>query len=103
MTARSVLQQADIARALTRISHEILESNRCRYSRTTADRIWFTSMSRRPISCRIGRSSVTPLRRPRRRHDDDRHQEHGAAEASSQNAQTADDPLVQKMVSGQPY
>ena len=27
MTARSVLQQADIARALTRISHEILESN----------------------------------------------------------------------------
>ncbi len=28
MTARSVLQQADIARALTRISHEILESNR---------------------------------------------------------------------------
>ncbi len=28
MTARAVLQQADIARALTRISHEILESNR---------------------------------------------------------------------------
>ncbi len=28
MTARSVLQQADIARALTRISHEIVESNR---------------------------------------------------------------------------
>ena len=28
MTARHVLQQADIARALTRISHEILESNR---------------------------------------------------------------------------
>lgn len=28
MTARSVLQQADIARALTRISHEILEANR---------------------------------------------------------------------------
>jgi len=28
MPARSVLQQADIARALTRISHEILESNR---------------------------------------------------------------------------
>jgi pyrimidine operon attenuation protein/uracil phosphoribosyltransferase len=28
MTARPVLQQADIARALTRISHEILESNR---------------------------------------------------------------------------
>jgi pyrimidine operon attenuation protein/uracil phosphoribosyltransferase len=28
MTARTVLQQADIARALTRISHEILESNR---------------------------------------------------------------------------
>jgi pyrimidine operon attenuation protein/uracil phosphoribosyltransferase len=28
MSARSVLQQADIARALTRISHEILESNR---------------------------------------------------------------------------
>ena len=28
MTARSLLQQADIARALTRISHEILESNR---------------------------------------------------------------------------
>lgn len=28
MTARVVLQQADIARALTRISHEILESNR---------------------------------------------------------------------------
>jgi pyrimidine operon attenuation protein/uracil phosphoribosyltransferase len=28
MTARSVLQQADIARALTRISHEILESDR---------------------------------------------------------------------------
>ena len=28
MTARSVLQQADITRALTRISHEILESNR---------------------------------------------------------------------------
>ena len=28
MTARQVLQQADIARALTRISHEILESNR---------------------------------------------------------------------------
>jgi pyrimidine operon attenuation protein/uracil phosphoribosyltransferase len=27
MTARLVLQQADIARALTRISHEILESN----------------------------------------------------------------------------
>lgn len=27
MTARSVLQQADITRALTRISHEILESN----------------------------------------------------------------------------
>jgi pyrimidine operon attenuation protein/uracil phosphoribosyltransferase len=27
MTARVVLQQADIARALTRISHEILESN----------------------------------------------------------------------------
>jgi pyrimidine operon attenuation protein/uracil phosphoribosyltransferase len=28
MTARIVLQQADIARALTRIAHEILESNR---------------------------------------------------------------------------
>lgn len=28
MTARAVLQQADITRALTRISHEILESNR---------------------------------------------------------------------------
>jgi len=28
MTARTVLQQADIARALTRISHEILETNR---------------------------------------------------------------------------
>jgi pyrimidine operon attenuation protein/uracil phosphoribosyltransferase len=28
MTARTVLQQADITRALTRISHEILESNR---------------------------------------------------------------------------
>ena len=28
MTARTVLQQADIARALTRISYEILESNR---------------------------------------------------------------------------
>lgn len=28
MTARVVLQQADISRALTRISHEILESNR---------------------------------------------------------------------------
>jgi pyrimidine operon attenuation protein/uracil phosphoribosyltransferase len=28
MTARTVLQQADIARALTRIAHEILESNR---------------------------------------------------------------------------
>jgi len=28
MTARSVMQQADITRALTRISHEILESNR---------------------------------------------------------------------------
>lgn len=28
MSARIVLQQADIARALTRISHEILESNR---------------------------------------------------------------------------
>jgi pyrimidine operon attenuation protein / uracil phosphoribosyltransferase len=28
MTARLVLQQADITRALTRISHEILESNR---------------------------------------------------------------------------
>ena len=28
MTARIVLQQADITRALTRISHEILESNR---------------------------------------------------------------------------
>ena len=28
MTARHVLQQADITRALTRISHEILESNR---------------------------------------------------------------------------
>ena len=28
MTARTVLQQADISRALTRISHEILESNR---------------------------------------------------------------------------
>ncbi|WP_158864434.1 bifunctional pyr operon transcriptional regulator/uracil phosphoribosyltransferase PyrR [Leifsonia sp. AG29] len=28
MTARIVLQQADVARALTRISHEILESNR---------------------------------------------------------------------------
>ena len=28
MTARTVLQQADIARALTRISHEILEFNR---------------------------------------------------------------------------
>jgi pyrimidine operon attenuation protein/uracil phosphoribosyltransferase len=28
MTARTVLHQADIARALTRISHEILESNR---------------------------------------------------------------------------
>lgn len=28
MTARSVLQQADITRALTRISHEILEANR---------------------------------------------------------------------------
>ena len=28
MTARSVLQQADITRALTRISHEILESDR---------------------------------------------------------------------------
>lgn len=28
MAARTVLQQADIARALTRISHEILESNR---------------------------------------------------------------------------
>jgi pyrimidine operon attenuation protein/uracil phosphoribosyltransferase len=28
VTARAVLQQADIARALTRISHEILESNR---------------------------------------------------------------------------
>ncbi len=27
MTARTVLQQADIARALTRIAHEILESN----------------------------------------------------------------------------
>src|SRR6195952_39542 len=28
MTVRTVLQQADISRALTRISHEILESNR---------------------------------------------------------------------------
>ncbi|MDQ1554089.1 MAG: pyrimidine operon attenuation protein / uracil phosphoribosyltransferase, partial [Microbacteriaceae bacterium] len=28
MPARIVLQQADITRALTRISHEILESNR---------------------------------------------------------------------------
>jgi len=28
LTARTVLQQADITRALTRISHEILESNR---------------------------------------------------------------------------
>jgi pyrimidine operon attenuation protein / uracil phosphoribosyltransferase len=28
MTARHVLQQADITRALTRISHEVLESNR---------------------------------------------------------------------------
>ena len=28
MTAHTVLQQADIARALTRIAHEILESNR---------------------------------------------------------------------------
>lgn len=28
MSARSVLQQADISRALTRIAHEILESNR---------------------------------------------------------------------------
>jgi len=28
VTARTVLQQADISRALTRISHEILESNR---------------------------------------------------------------------------
>lgn len=28
MSARTVLQQADISRALTRISHEILESNR---------------------------------------------------------------------------
>lgn len=28
MTARIVLQQADISRALTRVSHEILESNR---------------------------------------------------------------------------
>ncbi|MCU1438535.1 MAG: bifunctional pyr operon transcriptional regulator/uracil phosphoribosyltransferase [Naasia sp.] len=28
MTARAVLQQADISRALTRIAHEILESNR---------------------------------------------------------------------------
>jgi pyrimidine operon attenuation protein/uracil phosphoribosyltransferase len=28
MTARTVLQQADVTRALTRISHEILESNR---------------------------------------------------------------------------
>ena len=28
MTARLVLQSADITRALTRISHEILESNR---------------------------------------------------------------------------
>jgi pyrimidine operon attenuation protein/uracil phosphoribosyltransferase len=28
VTARTVLQQADIARALTRIAHEILESNR---------------------------------------------------------------------------
>jgi len=28
MTARTVLQEADITRALTRISHEILESNR---------------------------------------------------------------------------
>ncbi|MBX3091453.1 MAG: bifunctional pyr operon transcriptional regulator/uracil phosphoribosyltransferase PyrR [Cryobacterium sp.] len=28
MTARTVMQQADISRALTRISHEILESNR---------------------------------------------------------------------------
>ena len=28
MTARIVLQPADITRALTRISHEILESNR---------------------------------------------------------------------------
>ncbi|MFZ2964350.1 MAG: bifunctional pyr operon transcriptional regulator/uracil phosphoribosyltransferase PyrR [Rhodoglobus sp.] len=28
MTARTVLQAADVARALTRISHEILESNR---------------------------------------------------------------------------
>ncbi|MDF1479812.1 bifunctional pyr operon transcriptional regulator/uracil phosphoribosyltransferase PyrR [Leifsonia sp. H3M29-4] len=28
MTARTVLQEADIARALTRIAHEILESNR---------------------------------------------------------------------------
>ena len=30
MTVRTVLQQADITRALTRISHEILESNRGR-------------------------------------------------------------------------
>lgn len=28
MTARTVLQEADIARALTRVAHEILESNR---------------------------------------------------------------------------
>ena len=28
MSTRTVLQEADIARALTRISHEILESNR---------------------------------------------------------------------------
>ncbi len=31
MTARPVLQQADITRALTRISHEILESNRSEF------------------------------------------------------------------------
>ncbi|MGB3731032.1 MAG: bifunctional pyr operon transcriptional regulator/uracil phosphoribosyltransferase, partial [Microbacterium sp.] len=28
MSARTVLQEADISRALTRIAHEILESNR---------------------------------------------------------------------------
>ena len=37
MTARSVLQHADIARALTRISHEILESDRGDSAHAPAD------------------------------------------------------------------
>ena len=62
MTARAVLQQADITRALTRISHEILESNR-------GAAISSSSASPRAASCSRERIAaiIEPHRARRRR------------------------------------